>query len=256
MNDLEVALDAAHTGSDILRNWFRRIEAAEWKGDVDPVTRADKESEAAIIELLTSHFPDDGILGEEGGGHEGTSGRRWVIDPLDGTVNFLHGIPQCAVSIALEDADGTVVGVVADPFRHEVFAATRGEGTTLNGSTVRVSPIAELRRALLVTGFPYDRNTNARTYTDAVADIVTAAQGVRRMGSAALDLAWVACGRYEGYWEFRLSPWDIAAGRLLVTEAGGTVSDSQGGPATAADIVATNGSLHEQIRGIVERHRP
>ncbi len=177
-----------------------------------------------------------------------------MIDPLDGTVNFLHGIPQCAVSIALEDDEGSLVGVVADPFRHEEFAAARNGGTTLNGEPVRVSPQTEMRRALFATGFPYDRNVHAQAYTDPIAAVMSRAQGVRRMGSAALDLAWVACGRYEGYWEFRLAPWDIAAGRLLVTEAGGTVGDSTGGPARPADIVATNGILHEALRTTISGH--
>jgi myo-inositol-1(or 4)-monophosphatase len=256
VNDLELALAAARTGGDVLRRWFRRIEGADWKGEVDPVTAADREAEAVIVGMIADARPDDGVLGEEGGERAGTSGRRWVIDPLDGTVNFLHGIPQCAVSIALEDESGSLVGVVADPFRHEEFAATRGGGTTLNGEPVTVSSQPELRRSLFVTGFPYDRNVHARTYTDAVAAVISRAQGVRRMGSAALDLAWVACGRYEGYWEFRLSPWDIAAGRLLVTEAGGRVTDSTGAAAHSADIVATNGHVHEALRSIVAEHRP
>ncbi|HSG79492.1 MAG TPA: inositol monophosphatase family protein [Acidimicrobiia bacterium] len=256
MNDLDLALAAARIGAGVLRRWFRHIEGADWKGDVDPVTAADREAEAAIVETIVEARPDDGVLGEEGGERPATSGRRWVIDPLDGTVNFLHGIPQCAVSIALEDESGSLVGVVADPFRDEEFAATRGGGTTLNGTPVRVSPQGELHRALFVTGFPYDRNVNARTYTDAVAAVVSRAQGVRRMGAAALDLAWVACGRFEGYWEFRLSPWDIAAGKLLVTEAGGRVTASTGAPVHAADIVATNGLVHEALRSIVADHRP
>ena len=256
VNDLELALAAARRGADVLQRWFRRVDGAEWKGEVDPVTAADREAEEAIVAAIAAERPADGILGEEGGERAGTSGRRWVIDPLDGTVNFLHGIPQCAVSVALEDATGSIVGVITDPFRSEVFAATRGGGATLNGDPISVSSQPDFRRALFVTGFPYDRNVNAKTYTDAVAAVVAGAQGVRRLGAAALDLAWVACGRYEGYWEFRLSPWDIAAGRLLVTEAGGTVTDSTGGPARAADIVATNGRIHEELRAIVAAHRP
>ncbi|MDX1690016.1 MAG: inositol monophosphatase family protein [Acidimicrobiia bacterium] len=256
MQDLDLALAAARTGCDVLRRWFRRLDGADWKGDVDPVTEADREAETAIVDLLRRHRPDDAVLGEEGGGIEGTSGRRWVIDPLDGTVNFLHGIPQCAVSIALEDGDGSLVGVVADPFRSEEFAAVRGAGATLDGEPMRVSARDEMRRGLFVTGFPYDRHVRARTYTDAVADVIAAAQGVRRMGSAALDLAWVACGRYEGYWEFHLAHWDIAAGRLLVTEAGGRVTDTRGDAATKDEIVATNGHLHEELRAIVARHVP
>lgn len=230
MDDLSLARTAAAAAADIIRAWRGRIEGADYKGDVDPVTIADREAEAAIVALISRHRPDDGILAEEGGAAASTSGRRWVIDPLDGTVNFLHGIPQVAVSIGLEDPDGTLVGVVRDVFREEEFTARRGGGATRNGAPIHVSSCSEMRRALVSTGFAYDRHSRAAEYTRPVTAVLEVAQGIRRNGSAALDLAWVACGRLDGHWEFNLSPWDVSAGFLLVTEAGGVVLGFDGPP--------------------------
>jgi myo-inositol-1(or 4)-monophosphatase len=254
MTDLELAVAAAAAAAAEIR-LLSGDRAAAYKGATNPVTEADRRAEAAIVSMLAEHRPDDGILTEEGSDTDSASDRRWVVDPLDGTVNYLHGIPHVAVSIALEDGEGSVVGVVHDVFRGEVFTAVRGAGTRMDGVPVLVSPTVALDRALVVTGFPYDRHTNARTYTDVVAAVLERVEGVRRLGSAALDLAWVAAGRFDGYWEFKLAPWDIAAGMLLVTEAGGTVSSSDGGPATHHDIVATNGLIHEELRGVVEAAR-
>lgn len=250
MTDLELAVAAAETAAALIRRHAGE-RAADYKGATNPVTAADREGEAAIVGLLAEHRPDDGILTEEGSDAESSSGRRWVIDPLDGTVNFIHGIPHVAVSIALEDGDGTAVGVVHDVFRDEVFTAVRGEGTRLNGEPIAVSPTDALNRALVVTGFPYDRHTHARRYTDVVAAVLERVEGVRRLGSAALDLAWVAAGRFDGYWEFKLQPWDIAAGLLLVTEAGGAVSSSDGSAASHHDVVASNGRVHEPLREVI-----
>jgi myo-inositol-1(or 4)-monophosphatase len=237
MNDLEVAMEAARAGAEVVRHWFGRAGRAEYKGLGNPVTVADRESEAAILEIIHDHRPDDEVLAEEGGGAQTRSGRRWVIDPLDGTVNFVHGVPQCAVSVAVEDDLGSLVGVVIDPFRGEEFAAERG-------------------RALLCTGFAYDRRQHSRVLADAVAAAIGVAQDVRRMGAAAIDLAWVACGRLEGHWEFGLAPWDVAAGALLVTEAGGRVTDSYGERFRPEDVVATNGLIHDALQQLVAAHRP
>jgi len=251
-----VARMAARAARSVILDWFARTGEPEMKGRVDPVTEADRAAEEAIVAVLRRHRPDDGVLAEEGSTSEAVSGRTWVIDPLDGTVNFVHGIPQVAVSVALEDAAGGLAGVVLDVFRDEEFAAARGEGSTLNSSPMRVSHTTDMVRAVFSTGFAYDRAERAASYTAVVAAVLGEAQGVRRLGSAALDLAWVACGRYEGHWEFTLKPWDLAAGVLLVTEAGGTVTDSYGDKARPDDVVASNGHLHEQLRKIVAAHRP
>jgi myo-inositol-1(or 4)-monophosphatase len=256
MDDLELAVSAARAGAEVVARWFRRVDRADFKGAVDPVTEADRESEAVIVSHISRHRPEDGILAEEGSEASADSGRRWLVDPLDGTVNFLHGLPQSAVTVALEDDEGGLVAATIDPFRDEEFVAARGQGASLNGTPIRVSEVKEIGEALFVTGFAYDRRLHGIAYTDAIAAVLKVAQGVRRLGSAALDLAWVACGRLDGHWEFGLAPWDLAAGALLVTEAGGRVTDSRGGPVRPADVVATNGYLHDGLVGIVTDHRP
>ena len=241
----------------MVRRNFGRSLVPEFKGVVDPVTAADRESESAVLAVIRHHRPEDAILSEESGEHPGAgAGRRWVVDPLDGTVNFLHGVPHCAVSVALEDEAGPAAAAVIDVLRSEEFDAARGAGARRDGVPFTVSPQADLRRALLSTGFPYDRHRHAPAYTAALAAALQAAQGVRRSGSACLDLAWVACGRYEGHWEFGLQPWDVAAGILLVVEAGGRVTDSYGGPPRAGDIVASNGGIHDELLALVAAHRP
>jgi myo-inositol-1(or 4)-monophosphatase len=251
MDDLEVARAAAVAAAQIIR--ARGSGIAEYKGAVDPVTAVDREAEAAITKVLGSHRPADGLLAEEGTGTESTSGRRWVVDPLDGTVNFLHGVPQVSVSVALESDSEPVVGVIRDVYRDEEFTAERGKGAYLNGAPITVSGTRLLSTSLVSTGFGYDRQQRAADYTRVVTAVLEVAQGIRRLGSAALDLAWVACGRYDGHWEVRLSPWDVAAGMLIVREAGGTVTASDGGPASHRDIVATNGRIHEDLRKVVRR---
>jgi myo-inositol-1(or 4)-monophosphatase len=203
------------------------------------VSDADRAAEAAIVSLVRAERPDDGLLGEEGSSTEGSSGRRWVIDPLDGTTNYLYGFPQWAVSVAVEDGDGTVTGVVFDPVRDELFAAERGGGCSLwrnapqksNTSRERllVNDEADLSRALIATGFSYDpvrRGEQARV----VAKVLPEVRDIRRAGAASLDLAWLAAGRLDGYWERGLHPWDWSAGSLLVTEAGGSVESLSGEP--------------------------
>ncbi len=252
MDDLTLARTAASTAAEIIVGWRDRIEGADYKGAVDPVTVADREAETAIAALIAHHRPDDGLLAEEGAASNSSSGRRWVVDPLDGTVNFLHGVPQVAVSIALEDAEGVSVGVVRDVFRSEEFVAVRGNGATRNGVTIRVSGCTELRRALVSTGFSYDHQTRAEEYSRPFTAMLKVAQGIRRNGSAALDLAWVACGRFDGHWEFNLSPWDVAAGFLLIREAGGTVLGFDGPPDHRAFTAATP-AIAEEFHAVVAR---
>ncbi len=253
MNDLELAKAAAATGAAIVRDGFGAHRTTEQKGRLDPVTEVDRASEHAIVELLTTHRPDDGILGEEGT-NRASAGRRWIIDPLDGTVNFIHGVPHVAVSIALYDGEEALVGVVHDPMRDEVFAAAKGQGVTCNGKPVRVSAVTDLHRAVVVTGFPYDHDRYAAAYGRVVAGVLAEVNGLRRLGSAALDFAWLAAGRFDGYWEYSLGPWDMAAGVLLVTEAGGMVTDVHGRPfaTEGRHFVAANLHLHEALRSIVE----
>lgn len=257
MTDLEVARAAARAGGDIVAAGFRGAFATEFKGAVDPVTEADRAAESAIVAIISSARPEDGILAEEGTDLKGGArGRRWVIDPLDGTVNFVHGIAQVAVSVGLVDDRGGLAAVVLDPLREEEFTAARGSGAALNGDPIAVSERSEIGNALVVTGFPYDRREHGPAYAALVGRILQSVRGVRRLGSAALDLAWVAAGRFDGYWEFGLAPWDVAAGMLLVSEAGGALTDSRGGPADHRDIVATNGHIHEALRILVAEGRP
>lgn len=251
MDDLRLAMHLARTGGEVLRHFFAGTTTVDLKRKFDPVTAADRGAEEAIVAELRSHRPNDGILAEEGSG-SATSGRRWIIDPLDGTVNFVHRIPQISVSIALYDGDDAIVGVVFDPLHEEMFAAERGNGATLNGSPIRVSTVADPSAAVVALGFPYDHDTRAAHYAAAVERALRTVNGLRRMGSAALDLASVACGRFDGYWEFHVEPWDMAAGALLVREAGGQVTDLAGkerrpGP---GPIAASNALLHDVVLDI------
>lgn len=253
VDDIVLALTAARAGGAIVREAFGRAVDVERKGRFDPVTEVDRRSEAAIVARIRDHRPDDAIVAEEGGG-DSTSGRRWIVDPLDGTVNFVHGIPQVAVSVGLYDGDEPLAGVVYDPLREEIFSAAAGDGARLNGERIAVSSEDSLERAVVATGFPYDHDQHAAEYAAVVAAVLERVNGVRRFGSAALDLAWTAAGRYEGYWELGVAPWDQAAGTLIVREAGGRVTDPWGKDMTPADrlIVASNGYLHEALRSIVE----
>lgn len=256
VRDIDIAIAAARAGAEIVAAGFRTVTAADMKGAVDPVTEVDRASETAVVAIIEEARPEDGILAEEGSAAETSSGRRWVIDPLDGTINFIHGIPQVAVSVGLEDHAGRLVGVVIDPIKDEEFTATRGGGAFLNGSPIRVSTTDRITESLIVTGYAYDRQDHGPAYTRVTGEVLRIAQGVRREGSAALDLAWVACGRFDGYWEFSLSPWDMAAGALLVAEAGGRLTTSAGGPIHHTDLVVTNGLIHEDLRRVVAANRP
>jgi myo-inositol-1(or 4)-monophosphatase len=219
----------------------------------DLVSDADRAAEDAIVGLLRSERPEDGLLGEEGASVEGESGRRWVIDPLDGTTNFLYGIPQWAVSVALEDGSGPLVGVVFDPVAGELFRAERGGGAELNGEALRVRDGATLDRSLVATGFSYD-SERRREQARAVAHVLPRVRDIRRAGAAALDLAWLAAGRLDGYWERGLKPWDWAAGRLLVAEAGGAVAELDGEPYGLA--AASRALLPELLALVAEAEGP
>jgi myo-inositol-1(or 4)-monophosphatase len=246
---LEVAIEIAREGGAILREEFDRPAQISYKGDVDIVTQADKRSEKAIVARLTEFFPEHSIAAEEGTGHEGKSEFRWHVDPLDGTTNFAHGYPCFCVSIALAQLDTLLAAVVFNPFYNELFAAGKGEGATLNGKPIHVSKMASVSTSLLCTGFPV-QNRQLSPNLQFYGDFTMRSHGVRRDGSAALDLASVANGRFEGFWEFGLKPWDTAAGVLLIEEAGGKVSDFAGEPYRLGGpvILATNGLIHEEMR--------
>lgn len=237
-------------GAELVARW-KTARTVEFKHAIDLVTDADTAAEERILEFVEKRFPAHEVLAEERGGRRGPSAakRRWIIDPLDGTTNYAHGVPHFSVSIAVEDEQGLAAGAVFDPLRDELFEAGRGQGARLNGAPVRVSAQASLARALLATGFPYDVWQTADRPVRLIDTFVRRAQGIRRAGSAALDLAYVAAGRYDGYFEGFLKPWDLAAGWLLVAEAGGRVTDLRGEPADlfVGDTLATNGALHGEM---------
>ena len=245
---LETAIEIAREAGALLVSFYERRVPFELKGEFDLVTEADLASEKLVVERLQSRFPQHGIVAEEGSGHSSPSEYRWYVDPLDGTTNFAHSLPIFNVTLALERAGEMLAGVVFDPIRQEMFTAELGSGAWLNNRRIRVSAVSRLESSLLCTGFPTRRrhlNTNVHFYHQ----LAMATHGVRRTGSAAIDLAWVACGRLDGFWEFGLNPWDMAAGRLLVAEAGGRVTDMRGAPHTfqSPHLLADNGHVHEQI---------
>lgn len=260
--DVWVAVRAARAAADVVQTGFFESLDTEMKGAVDPVTQVDRIAEDAIRSVIESHFPDDGILGEEGGGGGWEEGRVWIVDPLDGTVNYVHRVPQVAVSVALWDGGKPLVGVIIDVARNDEYVAIAGGGATLNEEPIEVSATETLPSALIATGFPYDRRQHAAAYLRTVGEVMTQCQGIRRLGAAALDLAWVASGRFDAYWEHGgeegVKPWDVAAGILLITEAGGTYTDEAGveSQLRARAHIASNGRIHEPLRSIVAETMP
>jgi myo-inositol-1(or 4)-monophosphatase len=254
-----VAVTAAATAGDILLDYARRGFRIEYKNAVDLVTDADRRSEHAIIETIRRTYPDHDVLAEERGMDSGGNfPYKWIIDPLDGTTNFAHGFPMYCVSIALEVRRHIVLGVVLDPTRQDLFVAVSGQGATLNGNPIGVSPSPSLGGSLLVTGFAYDIRESPQNNLDYFSRFSLRARGVRRTGSAAIDLCYVAAGRFDGFWEMKLHPWDMAAGALIVTEAGGRMSDFKGGLFSiyGQDMVASNGLIHDEMLGVLRRPHP
>ncbi len=243
---LSAIVPIAQEAGQILMRHYGRVRV-EYKGGVDLVTQADRESEAFIVARLRSQFPQHDIVAEEGGGRESGAEYRWYVDPLDGTTNFAHGLPMFAVSIGLEHRGRMVAGVVHHPVMQETFTALAGQGAALNGHAIHVSEAAELRTALAATGFPTlqrQQNPNVHFYYA----VTLRSHGVRRMGAAALDLCYTACGRFEVFWEFGLKPWDVAAGSLILAEAGGRATTMTGEPyhLRAPELLATNGRVHDE----------
>lgn len=250
---LNFAIRVAQDAGRLLRDRVgTKIDVAH-KGAINIVTDVDLASERLIREAIATQYPRHQVLAEEGGLAESPSEYRWVIDPLDGTTNFAHGYPVFCVSIALEHQGETILGVVYDPMRDELFTAERGGGAALNNRPIRVSSTDSLMQSLLSTGFPYDIRTSTLTNLDHWANFAMNAQALRRDGAAALDLSYVACGRYDGFWELNLSPWDMAAGALIVTEAGGRVSDFSGGEFSSykPEIIASNGLIHNRMVEVI-----
>ena len=253
---LDFAIQTARDAGRILAERFGRSALkVTQKGEIDLVTEADLASERLIVERIRSYYPRHAILAEEAGDvarDERASDYKWIIDPLDGTTNYAHGYPCFCVSIGLEYKNELLLGVVYDPIRDELFAAERGGGTTLNGRAIHVSAVEDLNRALLCTGFPYDvreRNDFARHFVN----FIMHSQGVRRDGAAALDMAYVACGRFEGFYEEGLQPWDVAAAIVLIEEAGGRVSRYDGTRASiyTPPIMASNGLVHDAMMRVL-----
>lgn len=247
-------MDIARESGALLNDFLARNIGFELKGEFDLVTEADRNSEKLVIERLRAHFPSHSIVAEEGGGGAGSSSEfTWYVDPLDGTTNFAHGFPVFNVTLALERSGELIAGVVFDPTRNEMFAAEAGAGATLNGRPIRTSPVARLEDSLVATGFPSRKrhqNVNVHYYYQ----LAMLTHGVRRAGAAAIDLAYTACGRLDAFWEFGLNPWDMAAGLLLVKEAGGLCSDMRGAPASlrGPHILAAAPGIHADVLALFE----
>ncbi len=250
---LHTAIRAAQAAARIHQHYVGRdLGIATKSNEIDLVTHVDKESEARIREVLLSAYPDHVVLGEEGG-QDGDAPYRWVVDPLDGTLNYAHGFPFYCVSIGLEVHGQLEVGVVLDSFHDNLFTATRGGGAFLNGAPISVTTETDLRKSMLATGFAYNLGT-ASENVEIFGRMMGRCRALRRPGAAALDLAYVACGRLDGFWELKLNPWDVAAGVLLVTEAGGRVTGGEGRPYRLGEgvLVATNGPLHDTLLSALE----
>jgi len=244
-----VARAAIARAGALIRARFGGRHAVAFKSPTDLVTVTDREAELVIVDALRAAFPDHGIVSEESPPVPARSAYRWYVDPLDGTTNFAHGYPHCAVCIALEHEGDIVLGLVHDPLRRETFSAQRGAGAQLNGRAIAVSSVTDLGNALAATGFPSDRRERAAEYASYVRVALERTRCVRRSGSAALDLCYVACGRLDVYWECQLAPWDTAAGRLIVEEAGGRVTrfGGESHELTGNETAASNGHLHPAL---------
>ena len=248
--EIDIARKSAREAGKILTRLFGNVNHIVKKGDIDLVTEADLQAERAILEMIHENFPRDNILSEEAGRQEEKiSGRTWIVDPLDGTTNFAHGFPFFAISIALLIGKDIVLGVVYNPEMDEHFEAVKGRGAYLNGAPIQTSKTEQIKESLLATGFAYDIHENSQKVLKIFNKMITGAQGIRRPGSAAIDLCYVAAGRFDGFWEEGLKPWDTAAGVVIVNEAGGKVTTIEGGTYSPylKSIVAANPFIHDAL---------
>ena len=257
-NLTKTAVKAAQLGGSILTDYAQRGFQIQKKSEINLLTEADLASEKAVVDVISHAFPAHQILAEEKGLHTThESPYKWIIDPLDGTTNFAHGFPMYNVSIGVEYEGTVLVGVVLDPTRNELFVARKGQGSTLNNKSIHVSETPKLGDALLVTGFAYDVHTVADNNLKEFCAFSLCARGMRRTGTAAIDLCYIACGRCDGFWELKLNPWDTAAGKLIVEEAGGKVSDYKDKPFSiyGQDIIASNGLIHDEMVAVLKKTR-
>lgn len=252
---LNFAVRLVHRVGDDIARQSRRGLRVSFKGEIDLVTQFDRDAQEKIVAALSREYPDHGILSEEDINTNPDKDVRWIVDPLDGTTNFAHGLPIWAISVGLEVDDDVVLGVVYDPNRCETFTAVKNCGARLNGRKIRVSRTRKLDRSLLVTGFPYDIRSSTRNNLQQFGEFAVRARAVRRLGSAALDLCYTACGRFDGYWELKLSPWDQAAGSLILREAGGKITDFKGRAFNiyGDEVLGTNGLIHRQMMKVLEK---
>jgi len=252
------AVEVAREAGRLLKNRFHESHQVKYKGEIDLVTEADGMAEELIVGRIASSWPSHDILAEENHGKTSGAAFRWIIDPLDGTTNYAHGYPVFCVSIALEQEGEVILGVIYNPMLEELFVAAKNGGAFLNGERLAVSPTDSLNRSLLATGFPYDIRENPENNISYFNALAVRVQAVRRAGSAALDLAYVAAGRFDGFWELRLKPWDTAAGTLLIREAGGTVTEIGDHPfhLLSPSVLATNGRIHGAMNTILGKTDP
>ncbi len=254
---LKEAIAVALKSGEMIRRHVGKAKDISFKGAADLVTDVDKRSEALIKSYLAKKFPTHQFLGEEGGGDRTGCAYRWVVDPIDGTTNFVHDLPYFSVSIALESDCKPVLGVVYDPVHNELFHAVKGGGAFLNKKSIKVSKVKELKQSLLCTGFAYELKDTRDSNVEHFVDFLLAAQAIRRLGSASLDMCYVACGRFDGYWEVGLKPWDTAAALIILKEAGGKATKFNGSPYSHYDqeILVSNGLLHKKMEDVLMRRR-
>lgn len=245
----DTALECVQQTKPIFIHGYHTVKSIEYKGDTDPVTTVDQAVEEKVTEIILYNYPDHKILAEEGHHLSKSGGYRWIIDPLDGTVNFAHNVPHFALSIGLEQDGEMILGVVYNPITNELFTAEKGKGALLNGSPIKVSTVNDIKKSLISTGFPYDSWTNGDQYTSELNKVLKACQGIRRAGAASLDLCYVACGRYDAFWERQLKPWDVAASLIILSEAGGNYTTMSGKPYSFSEkeFLCSNNKIHNDL---------
>lgn len=257
MKEYTVAVSSVKESGEIIKKHFMKV-GYKLKGKANPVTLADIQSQNLIVKTLRKNFPSHSIIAEESGLKKTYKDKVWILDPLDGTVNYTHGYPHCAISLAYVSNNSPVIGLIYNPIQNELFSSVRGKGSFLNGKKIKVSSNKAVKDSLLATGFPYDRAKKAQFYCSFYAEFLKISHDIRRTGAASLDMAWTACGRLDGYWEFNLKPWDVAAAALIACEAGGKVTDFRGIDIFNVPILkwgketlCSNGLIHEEMLSLI-----